>query len=340
MAELASHYAAIRGGFDYDEADFAVGDLAAGIVERSFAATTDAGTVASAPPEDTLFVASAGLSGTPHAGTVAQMFAVKRLHEAGFDTEFLLADYEKYAGSGRNLDAVRDLASDYREFLDGIGYDGRVRTQYDADDVMQTAFRLAPWFEFDAGVEFDREPTTWERELREAYEADQIDHDDATGSTEFAGRLSALLCLADFMHPSLAEDYDHTVFVLGIDEHELYQFNRAYVEPTPFDPAFDCLFTRMVRGFDGYPKMAKTIPGTGVTMDMAPDRIRRLVRNAERREDPIESPVYQMLCLVSEYGPERLAELERTCRAGGEDWDAAVAEYADWLAALSRAWPA
>jgi tryptophanyl-tRNA synthetase len=340
MAELAGHYAAIRDEFEYDRAEFAVGALPQGVVERSFAATTDAAAVTSAAPDDTLFVASAGLTGTPHVGTVAQMFAAKRLSEAGFDTEFLLADYEKYAGSGRDLGVVRDLADDYREFLDGIGYDGRVRTQYDAADVMHTAFRLAPWFEFDPGIEFDREPTAWERDLREAYEADQLEHDDAAGSTEFAGRLSALLCLADFMHPSLAGGYDQTVFVLGIDEHALYLFNRHYVEPTPFDPAFECLFTRMVRGLDGYPKMAKTIPGSGITMDMAPDRIRRLVRDAERREDPVESPIFQMMALVSEYGPDRLAELERACRSGGEDWDAAVAEYADWLADLSRAWPA
>ncbi|MFC3478716.1 nucleotidyl transferase family protein [Halobacterium litoreum] len=339
MADLADHYAAIREEFDYDRTDVAVGDLSAGLVDRAFAATTDADAVASAG-DDTLFVASAGLTGTPHVGTVAQMFAVERLHDAGFDTQFLLADYEKYAGSGRDLDVVRGLADDYREFLDGVGYEGGVRTQYDDRDVMHTAFRLAPYFEFEDGVDFDRDPNDWEAKLRDAYDTHQVEHDDASGSTEFGGRMAALLCLADFLHPTLADGYDQTVFVLGIDEHPLYLFNEHYAAKTPFDPAFDCLFTRMVPGLDGYPKMSKTIPGSGITMDMAPDRVRRLVHEADDGAPPAASAVYRMMTLVSDYDADRLTDLEAACREGGEAWDAARAEYADYLAGLASEWPA
>jgi tryptophanyl-tRNA synthetase len=345
MAELAEHYELIREEFDYDRPDVDVGSLSAPLVDRAFSATTDADALQHADT-DTKFIASAGLTGTPHVGTVAQMFAVKRLNDAGFDTEFLIADYEKYAGSGRDLDVVRELADDYATFLDRIGYEGGVRTQYDAEDVMHTAFRLAPWFEFEHDLAFDRDPTPWERELREAYENDQIEHEDASGSTQFAGRLTGLLCLADFMHPSLAEEYDRAVFVLGIDEHPLYLFNRHYVGKTPFEPAFEGLFTRMVPGLNGYPKMSKTIPESGIKMDMAPERVRELICEsaADDADDgngaqPADSAVYQMMCLVSEYDADRLTELETACREGGETWGAAYEEYADYLADLASKWP-
>jgi tryptophanyl-tRNA synthetase len=352
MPSLPEHYDTIREEFDYDRPDFDLGPLSAALVDRSFAATTDAEAVEAATDEATLFVASAGLTGTPHVGTVAQMFAVKRLEDAGFDTQFLVADYEKYAGSGRDIDVVRDLAADYETFLDRLGYEGRVRTQYDAEDVMHTAFRLAPWFEFDPDLDVDHELTDWEQALDDAYEADQIEHEDATGSTEFAGRLTGLLCLADFMHPSLAEGYDRSVFILGIDEHALDIFNRRYLEETPFDPAFEGLFTRIVPGLDGYPKMSKTIPGSGIRMDMDPARVRELVLEEAASErqggsglsqasglDPAESTVYQMLCLVSEYDGARLADLEEACRQGGAEWEAACEEYADYLAELASLWP-
>jgi tryptophanyl-tRNA synthetase len=352
MPSLPEHYDSIRAEFDYDRPDFDLGPLSASLLDRAFAATTDAEAVNAATDNDTLFVASAGLTGTPHVGTVAQMMAVKRLDDAGFDTQFLIADYEKYAGSGRDLDVVRDLAADYETFLDRLGYEGRVRTQYDAEGVMHTAFRLAPWFEFDPDLDVDHELTDWEQALDEAYEADQIEPDDATGSTAFAGRLAGLLCLADFMHPSLAEGYDQAVFILGIDEHALDIFNRHYVSKMPFEPAFEGLFTRMVSGLNGYPKMSKTIPGSGITMDMAPERVRELVleeaaseRNGARDArgdaplDPAESTVYQMLCLVSEHDGQRLAELEAACREGGAAWDAACEEYADYLADLASLWP-
>ena len=340
MAGLTDHYATIREEFDYDRPTVDVGGLSADVVDRSFSATTDVDALREAADCDTKFVASAGLTGTPHVGTVAQMFAVKRLHEAGFDTEFLVADYEKYAGSGRDLDVVRGLAEDYATFLDRIGYAGEVRTQYDAEDVMHTAFRLAPWFEFESDLEFDVEPTEWVEAVRAAYEADQIEHEDASGSTEFAGRLTGLLCLADFVHPTLVDGYDQTVFVLGVDEHALVLANEHYLEKTPFEPAFEGLFTRMVPGLDGYPKMSKTIPGSGIRMDMAPERVERLVHEAnEGGGNPGESTVYQMLCLVSEYDGDRLADLEAACREGGEAWDAACGEYASYLAALAAEWP-
>ena len=342
MAELAEHYELVRDEFDYDRPDVGVGSLPASLVDRAFSATTDAEALQQADDRDTKFIASAGLTGTPHVGTVAQMFAVKRLDEAGFDTEFLVADYEKYAGSGRDLDGVRDLAGDYATFLDRIGYEGGVRTQYDATDVMQTAFRLGRWFESEHDLEFEREPTAWEEALRESYEEDQLEHDDAGDSTEFGSRLTGLLCFADFMHPTLAEGYDQAVFVLGIDSHYLLLFNEHYAGKTPFEPAFEGLFTHMVPGLNDYPKMSKTIPGSGITMDMPPEKVRRLVREADDADSSVplvESAVYQMMCLVSEYDADRLAELEKAYRDGGEVWDAARAEYADYLAGLAAEWP-
>jgi len=343
MSALPDHYEALREAFDYDRPAVDVGSLEAGVVERAFAATTDEDALRAAGDRETLFVASAGLTGPPHVGTVAQMFAVKRLHEAGFDAEFLLADYEKYAGDGRDLEVVRELADDYRAFLDGIGYEGSVRTQYDATEVMQTALRLAPHVDPGDGPEFDVEPTEWVAELRAAYDTDQVVPADASGSSDFGSDLTSLLCLADFVHPTLAGGYDQTVFVLGADEHALVLANDHHLADAPVDAAFEGLFTRMVPGLDGYPKMAKTIPGSGVTMDLDPGEVRRRVRRAAAEDGdapPEASTVYQMQCLVSAYDAPELADLEAACRAGGEAWDAAVERYAEYLADLSRAWPA
>ena len=339
MSALLDHYDALRAEFDYDRPAVDVGDVPASLVERAFAATTDADALCAAPDRDTLFVASAGLTGPPHVGTLAQMQAVKRFDEAGFDTQFLLADYETYAADGRDIDVVRDLAADYEAFLDALGYEGSVRTQYGDRDVMHTAFRLAPHVDAGDSIEFDVEPTEWVRQLRAAYDEHQVDHEDATGSTAFGSRMAELLCLADFVHPPLADGYDQTVFVLGVDEHALVLANDHYLDGTPFDADFEGLFTRMVPGLDGYPKMSKTIPGSGVSMAMAPETVRQRVRDADDAAEPAESTVYQMLALVSEYDATRLDELAGACRRGDEAWADAVEEFGAFLAALASAWP-
>ncbi len=173
-----------------------------------------------------LFMASAGMSGPPHLGTLSQMHAARELADAGLDVQFLLADVEKHVGAGLSREYVTDLADRYRGLLREVGYTGEIRTQAEDREVMHTAIVLSRYYEGDLLGDVDWEPTEWEQALERAYEADGIDRSEGEPVTEFARRQTGVLCTADFLHPLLNDGYDTFVVVLGAEEHALTLRNR------------------------------------------------------------------------------------------------------------------
>jgi tryptophanyl-tRNA synthetase len=183
----------------------------------------------------------------------------------------------------------------------------------------------------------DTAPTAWEAALADAYDRDG---EGPTGPTsDAADAHSAVLHLADFLHP-LTAGYEQVVIALGVDEHALTLGTRRFLADAPVEGTVAGLHARLVPGLGDYPKMSKSIPGSGVTLAMDPETVRERVREADT--DPVTapeaSPVFTMMCLASPYGPDELDRLEHLHREGGEEWAAARAAYADYLAGLGARW--
>jgi tryptophanyl-tRNA synthetase len=361
VTTLPDHYATVRERNDYEPVDGAVGPVPAA-ERRRFVAVDDAEGVlagsddlAEAEGRDrsgTLVATGAGMTGPPHLGTVGQFLTAVALQEAGLDVQFVLADLEPYH-TGAPLDRVRRLAERYRAFALGLGFDadrGRLRTQSEARDVMHTAQLLAPHYDPEAwaesGSNSDPPRTEWERAVREAYETAEGDRGPGTAAvarsgptSEAADAHSAVLHGVDFLHPLYAGEYERLVLQFGVDEHHLTGMARRFRDAAPVDGDVAGLYTRMLPGFDGAPKMAKSIPGSGVSLAMAPEEIRERIAS-DPGGDPDRSPVFQSMCLASRYGADRLDRPEAACEAGGEAWKEARAEYAEFVVGLAERWRA
>ncbi|QPV64867.1 hypothetical protein I7X12_09780 [Halosimplex litoreum] len=355
MTTLPDHYEIVRERNGYGSADGAVGPVPAA-ERRRFVAVDDEGVFDRADRRRTLVATGVGMTGPPHLGTVGQFLTAVALQEAGLDVQFVLADLEPYHG-GAPLDRVRRLAERYRTFALDLGFDpdrGRLRTQEGAREVMHTAQLLAPYYDPDRWTEdagddsgdTDPPPTEWERAVREAYEAGEDDRRSGTAavarpgpSSEAADIHSAVLHGADFLHPLYAGDYERLVLQFGVDEHHLVGMARRFRDAAAVEGGVAGLYTRMIPGFDGTPKMAKSIPGAGVSLATSADEIRERIAG-DPGGDPARSPVFQAMCLASRYDAERLGRLERACEAGDETWDRARSEYAEFVVGLAERWRA
>lgn len=340
MPDLQAHYREIRERYGYDEVDVALGDVPASSLRRTFAAVDDREALASATERSTLVAMGVGMTGPPHVGTLGQMHNAVVLQEAGLDVQFVIADLEPYHG-GADREAVRRLAARYRWLLLELGFDpdqGVLRTQSEAADVIRTAQRLARYYTPEAsGYSPDGEPTAWERAVAADYDRAAKAPDGPT--SEVADAHSAMLHAADFLHPLARQGYEQVIIALGIDEHELTLSTRAFARDAPVEGTVAGLHSRMVTGLGEHPKMAKSVPGSAIHLAKDPATVRERVRGAATDGgDPGASPVFAMLCLASPYGPDELDRLNRACRAGGDDWDPAVAAYADYLADLAAGW--
>ena len=173
MTRLRDHYETVRRRNDYDPVDGAVGPLDAG-QRRRFVAVDDPGFLRRESPDAALVSTGVGMTGPPHLGTVGQILTAVECQRAGLDVQFVIADLEPYHG-GAPLEEVRRLAQRYRSFCLDLGFDpdrGRLRTQSDALDVMQTAERLAPYYDPESWDDGDDRPSTeWEQAVEAAYEA-------------------------------------------------------------------------------------------------------------------------------------------------------------------------
>lgn len=333
MPRLDAHYRETRRRHGYENPSFADGPLPARLARTFVAADGDVADLAAA---DTLVTTGVGMTGPPHLGTLGQLSTARRLQAAGVDVQFVLADVEPYHG-GRDLDTVRALAERFRAFAVDCGFDpdaGTLRTQEEARDVMHTGHLLAPYY--DGSCWPDVEPTAWEESVSEAYGA--VDRSPAGPTSEAAAHHSAVLHLADFLHP-LRTGYDRVVLAFGIDEHALTHGTRAFLADAPVEGSVAGCYTRMVPGLDDAPKMGRSLPGSGVHLGMEPDRIRTLLTGPGADADrPADSPAFQAMCLASPFDAARLDALETACRADDETWAAARAEYADFVADRAARW--
>lgn len=349
MTRLRDHYETVRRRNDYDPVDGAVGPLDAD-QRRRFVAVDDPEFLGREPPDATLVSTGVGMTGPPHLGTVGQILTAVECQQAGLDVQFVIADLEPYHG-GAPLDEVRRLAERYRSFCLDLGFDperGRLRTQSDALDVMQTAQLLAPYYDPESWNDGDgRPPTEWERAVEAAYEGPSDERPEAEGGTttfegptsEAAATHSAVLHGADFLHPLYAGEYDRLVLSFGVDEHHLTPMARRFRDAAPVDGPVAGLYTRMLPGFDGAPKMSKSVPGSGISLDMDAETIRERI-GGDEGGDPAGSPVFQAMCLASRYDAGRLDRLETVCERGGAEWERARSEYAEFAVDLAERWRA
>lgn len=340
MPDLSTHYHEIRGRFGYDPVDVDLGTLPATYLARKFAAVDGRRALAAAPDRATLVATGVGMTGPPHVGTLGQLHNAVVLQEAGLDVQLVLADLEPYHG-GADLAEVRRLAARYRWLALELGFDpdsGVLRTQSEATAVMRSAHRQARYYApGEDGYGPDAEPTDWEEAVAADYDA--ADTEEPGPTSEAAATHSTLLHLADFLHPLARRGYDQVVIQLGIDEHGLTLATRAFAAETPVEGAIVGLHGRLVPGLGPHPKMAKRIPGSGITLAMDPGTVSDRVREAAAGGgDPGDSPAFAMMRLASPCGPAELDRRASACRAGGETWEATVAEYADHLADLAGRW--
>lgn len=346
---LADHYGTLVEERGYDAPDFALGDLPASAVRETFACSERGAEFASRFDGGARSLVTTGISmtGPPHVGTLGQILTARRLQRAGFDVQVVVADLAAYNAAGRDLEAVRTLAERYVEFVRAMGFDadaGILRTQEDARDVLHTQFLLSRYFDPDAGsgtedsdgeAEASPSPTGFESELAAAYEAAESR---GAETPAFADRQTTLSLVSDTLHPILKEGYDNVCFVGGADNCGLARLCDRVLRKSPYDGSIAGLYTKLVAGREGFPKMSKSIPDSRLSLDATPESLRECVRRSEGGDDPDADRTFQMMQVASAYSPEELAERREACARGDSTWEDAKREYANYLVEAAERW--
>jgi tryptophanyl-tRNA synthetase len=286
------------------------------------------------PRERRIVTTGFGMSGPPHMATASHIMKMVRLQQGGEQCQIVLGDLDAYNGRARSLAYTREMAERFRIFATRLGFDdaaGILRRQEDHVEALTAMYLLGRYAEDD---DFDS--------AEEDNHAYYVQRGIVDGSMTFRRRLSLALMAADFV--SLGQDYDAVLVMLGIDEHKYVRFAQGVVskfdDGTPLRGSFllSALYARLNVGFGGHPKFSKSIPDSSISVDTAPDDIRRLVLS-DAAPDPESSPVYQLMYQMTYCPIEELLSNYSECQKQSPAWRRRRSDFADYLIDIHEKWP-
>ncbi|MFI8105332.1 hypothetical protein [Streptomyces sp. NPDC086023] len=271
-----------------------------------------------------------GLGGPPHAGTVFQLLRAIKLQQEGLDVQIVLGDLDSYNARRTPLDTVRRIADQYEEFVRGLGFDedrGVLRRQEGHTDVLATAFLLSRHLD-DADFQWAEE------DLSGLYRSHGVfDH------LSYGMKQATLLMAADFVQ--LLSEGRHVLVSLGVDEHKYVALARRGAERwgLPAD-RLSGIYTKMIPGLGGLPKMSKSIPGSGIDASMPGEDIRALLAaDSDNAPEDDGSALLQMYACLPEVDGLAYDRAAAARRNNAPEWQVLREELTERLITIFSLWP-
>ena len=242
-------------------------------------------------------------------GTLSQILRAIFLQKSGLKVQIVLADLDSYNARNQPLEVVLERAEMYKKFIKKLGFDdtkGILRSQYNNEEILKTAYLISK-------VLKDKDFKEAEEDLSELYQKKGI-----YPGIEFPVKQAILLMTADFIHLGKVDGYSNVLITLGLEEHLYVQIANKVVDRMNYPFTISSMYSRIIKGFNGYPKMSKSIPESSITVNMSYEKMYDMIMNQEGDYvSPMDSVVYQMMCAVSYYSPDDLDELYEICGQKG-----------------------
>ena len=340
------YYEHIMNEFGYDplkfgKINFSLGNLTEEDLQRRWLCHHDGDVFSKdlSDSEPVIVSTGFGLSGTPHAGTLSQVLRSITLQKAGVPVHMVLGDLDAYNGKAKPLSETLELAERYKEFVLNLGFNPNapsiLRSQHDALGVLRTAYLIGHYID-------DQMFSRSEEDLHDMYSKNgKVDAD-----MSYRRKLSLNLMTADFIHLHKEQGFKSVLVMLGIDEHQYVQFGRETVRRmkqddnlSGFDMVLAGMYSSLIKGFYDFPKMSKSFPQSGITVDMSSDEISRRILEGEGNYDrPENNVVYQMMAAASNLSSEQLRDNYDACLEKSSRWNKAKIDYVDMLVNICAKW--
>ena len=326
---------------EFESISYSLGDLTKEDLQKQWLCHMDGKNFADAlnVGKQAIVTTGFGLSGTPHVGTLSQILRSLRLQKAGIPVQIVLGDLDAHNGKNTPLERTRELAESYRKFILTLGFrdtlPSRLRSQFDSLTTLRAAYLI--------GHHMDDEMfNQTEEDLHEFYANEgKVDL-----SMTYRRKLSLNLMIADFFELILDGGFEAVMVILGIDEHKYVRFGRKIFEKMSAEnpdiflgKSYSAMYSGIIRGFNGYPKMSKSFLNSGITVDMSENDIAELIESGEVvTEFPETNVVYQMIAAVSLYDNSRINEAYVECSKQSVTWKKIKREYAIHLSQICQRW--
>lgn len=279
-----------------------------------------------------------GMSGSPHVGTLYQIFNAISLQRRGIQVQLILGDIDAYCGKALPLNYVVDLAEKYAAFVAHVGFNKAagsvVRAQYSSSVVSRTCL-IAGKYMSDSMFE------SAEEDLHQLYS----NRGKSDSSMTFRRKLSIALMTADILDLMLSENKDNVLVFLGMDEHKYVLFAEAVLEAMKLEGVIKnkgakicALYSPLIRGFNGYPKMSKSFLESSINAESTWEEAKCLFDSDDSVSLPEDSVVLRMIEVVSDFSNAEVSSAREAFLTKGNHWSRWKRRYLDYLFGIFSQW--
>lgn len=276
-----------------------------------------------------------GLSGPPHMGTISQIMKAIRLQRGGIPVQIVLGDLDAVNGKSIEYEYTQELVVRYKKFIRTLGFiedtENILRSQTEELDVLKTSYLIGHEIEDDMF-------TKVEEDLHDFYKKrGKVD-----STMSYRRKLSLNLMIADFVH-LLAGKYDSVLVFLGIDEHKYVHMasdvvSKLITNGRLKEKILASMYSSIIKGLNGYPKMSKSFPESSIHVSMTPDQIRQCVLEEKNVKTPEDNVIYQMLSTVSYFTYNQISEAYECCKLNNNRWNKFKKDYVEQLVDIIQKW--
>jgi len=325
----------------FEQISFSLGDLTASDLQKFWLCHMNGNIFSEAKKcgENIIATTGFGMSGVPHIGTLGQILRMIRLQKNGIPVQIVLGDLDAYNGKNMELQYVQTLSSSYKKFIIDLGFNvdhpNILRSQDCSLSTLRLAYLLGRYMDDQMFVDA-------EEDLHNIY-AKNGKVDDLMS---YRRKLSLNLMTADFLELLCHNNYNNVLVVLGIDEHKYVNFAKKVIEKASREHAdwfmnkhYSAMYSGMLKGLYGFPKMSKSFPDSGIRVDMSAETIREKITNGETVTSfPETNVIYQMIAWASLYDKEQIEEAYIECKKQSSLWKKIKNEYIIHLSGLCKRW--
>jgi len=326
---------------EFEQIDFTLGRWSRDDIQQQWLCHVNGKAFANAHKQDKRVIATTGfgLSGVPHIGTISQILRAIRLQQNGVPVQIVLGDLDAYNGKGISLSYTQQLVQRYKAFILSLGFNDSnpsiLRSQYNTLETLRLSYLLGCFMDDDMFVDT-------EEDLHQFYSKNNKVDDQMT----YRRKLSLNLMVADFISLHTQQKFNYVLVFLGIDEHKYVKFaietiNKIKTSNESFLDGFvfSAMYSSIIRGFYGYPKMSKSFPQSSINVDMTAAEIAEQITNGEGEFNcPENNVVYQMIASASLFSAEEISEAYTACLQSSIKWRQIKSKYAEHLFQICNQW--
>jgi len=280
-----------------------------------------------------------GLTGTPHVGTLIQLIKMKKLQEAGIPIQIVLGDLDAYNGKGTDIDVVKKLSTRFQTFIQNLEIDIHnnciLRNQYDSVDVLREAYLIGTYIT-DEIFEQAKE------DVHEYYHQEGKISEKIT----YPIKLSLNLMVADFLSLYNLNKYKGVLVMLGIDEYKyarLAMHVLEHIQSKSFGQYNDMklagIFSEIIPGIDGAPKMGKSLGNYSITADMSKKEIfDMLMKDQYSERKQIEDSMVLLILKHLGLYTDDFIEQAKNAYVKNDEWEKVLEILAKDIFNLFSAW--